>query len=105
MGKYIQKRVSIENHEDYKQWRRYFAPEYVLRRDRRRMENGRPIQNLKRKKENFHYFKPSEEKRWKLKEEEPYDDHITDMMPPIIRRMDKYERILGIKFLKRTIYN
>ena len=65
--KYIQKRVSIENHEDYKEWRRYFAPEYVLRRDRRRIENGRQSQNLKRKKENFHYFKPSEEKRWKVR--------------------------------------
>ena len=60
-------RVSIETHEDYKDWRRYFAPEYVLRRDRRRMEDGRQLQGIKRKKENFHYFRPSSERKWKVR--------------------------------------
>ena len=59
-------RVSILNHDDYKEWRRYFAPEYVLMRDRRRMENARLNQAGKRKKENFHYFKPSSERKWKV---------------------------------------
>ena len=59
-------RVSIETHEDYKEWRRYFAPEYILMRDRRRMEKGSLNQVSQRKKENFHYFKPSSERKWQV---------------------------------------
>ena len=60
-------RVSIVSHDDYKDWRGYFAPEYVLRRDRRRMETGRlnPVEN--KKKENYHYFKPSTDRKWKVR--------------------------------------
>ena len=64
--RFQQYRVSIETHEDYKDWRKYFAPEYVLMRDRRRMEDGRQLQGMKRKKENYHYFRPSSERKWKV---------------------------------------
>ena len=60
--------VSIGNQEEYRDWRNYFAPESILRRDKRRLENrqfGR--QPLKRKKENFHYFKPPSERKWKVR--------------------------------------
>jgi hypothetical protein len=64
--RFIQNKVSIETHEDYKQWRHYFAPEYVLLRDRRRMDSSRQLRGTKRKKENYHYFKPSIDRKWKV---------------------------------------
>jgi len=82
-------RVSILNHDDYKEWRRYFAPEYVLMRDRRRMENARLNQAGKRKKENFHYFKPSSERKWKVvkKECEEEFDNFKEEYSSISSRM------------------
>ena len=62
--KYLHSRESIQNSNDYRTWRSIYAPEHIRRRDQRNFENG-PAP--KRKKENFHFFKPSSERKWKVR--------------------------------------
>ena len=51
----------ITSSSDYKKWRQYYAPLRILRKDR---QNGRT--GPRRKKENYHYFKPASERKWNV---------------------------------------
>ena len=59
--RYIHVDKFIASSNDYKDWRQHYAPLRILRKDR---QNGRI--GPRRKKENYHYFKPASERKWNV---------------------------------------